>query len=100
MAAGLYEAPFAAVTRVYREEARAPISAITLIGGCSSTIGWPVSALLEHLFGWRGACLAWALINITIALPLNATRPPQFRSLSDDHGTLRAACRARRPKPP
>ncbi len=81
MAAGLYEAAFAALTRLYAGDARAPITGITLIAGFSSTVGWPLTALFEHTVGWRGACLAWAALNLGLALPLNAwalrqTPPP------------------------
>jgi MFS family permease len=60
MAAGLYESAFAALTRLYGHDSRGAITGITLIAGFASTVGWPTTALLEHSFGWRGACLAWA----------------------------------------
>jgi len=72
MAAGLYEAAFGALTRLYGEGARTPITGITLIAGFASTVGWPMSAFLEHLCGWRGACISWALLNLLVGLPLNA----------------------------
>ena len=71
MALGLYDPAFAALTRLYGREARAPITGITLIAGFASTIGWPASAWFEHAFGWRDACLIWAAINLFVALPLN-----------------------------
>jgi MFS family permease len=72
MAAGLYEPAFAAITRLYGYESRAPITGITLIAGFASTVGWPVSAFLEHRFGWREACLVWAALHVVVGLPLNA----------------------------
>ncbi len=72
MAAGLYEAAFAALTRLYGNGSRSAITGITLLAGFASTIGWPASALLEHSFAWRGACLAWAGMHLFIGLPLNA----------------------------
>jgi len=71
MALGLYDPAFAALTRLYGREARAPITGITLIAGFASTIGWPASAWFEHAFGWREACLIWAAIDLFIAMPLN-----------------------------
>ena len=71
MTMGLYDAAFAALTRLYGREARASITGITLLAGFASTIGWPASAWFEHLFGWREACLIWAAVNLLIALPLN-----------------------------
>jgi MFS family permease len=48
MAAGLYEPAFASLTRLYGHDSRSAITGITLIAGFSSTVGWPISALLEH----------------------------------------------------
>ena len=71
MTMGLYDAAFAALTRLYGREARAAITGITLLAGFASTIGWPASAWFEHAFGWREACLIWAAVNLFIAMPLN-----------------------------
>ncbi|HEV2302172.1 MAG TPA: MFS transporter [Stellaceae bacterium] len=71
IAMGLYDPAFAALTRLYGREARRSISGVTLIAGFASTIGWPLTALFLHLFGWRAACLAWAALDIVIAAPLN-----------------------------
>ncbi|MBS0422585.1 MAG: MFS transporter [Proteobacteria bacterium] len=71
MAAGLYEPAFAALARIYGSNSRAPMTGITLIAGFASTIGWPISAFLEHRLGWRGACLSWLVIQVAVALPLN-----------------------------
>jgi predicted MFS family arabinose efflux permease len=72
MSAGLYEVAFAALTRIYAHGSRSAITGITLIAGFASTIGWPASALLEHSFGWRGACLGWAALHLCLGLPINA----------------------------
>ncbi len=71
MAAGLYESAFASLTRLYGHDSRNAITGITLIAGFSSTVGWPMSALLEHSIGWRGACFAWASLHVCLGLPLN-----------------------------
>lgn len=75
MGGGLYEAAFASLVRLYGQEARGPITGITLIAGFASTVGWPLTAALEHAFGWRGACWAWAGLHLLIGLPLNAWLP-------------------------
>ena len=77
MAFGLYNSAFATVTALYGLEARAPITGITLIAGFASTLGWPVSALLNQHFGWRGACLGWAAVNLFICLPMNRLLIPR-----------------------
>ncbi|NOG73540.1 MFS transporter [Roseicella sp. DB1501] len=71
MSMGLYDAAFAALAYLYGREARGPITGITLIAGFASTVGWPLSALFEAEFGWRGACLFWAAVQLCVALPIN-----------------------------
>jgi MFS family permease len=77
MALGLYDAAFAALTALYGREARGPITGITLIAGFASTVGWPLSALLNDYFGWRGACLGWAALNLFVCLPINRLLVPR-----------------------
>ncbi|MGP9765658.1 MFS transporter [Halomonas sp. AOP13-D3-9] len=75
MAMGLYDAAFATLGRLLGRSARASITGVTLLAGFASTIGWPLTALLENEFGWRATCGAWAIMHIVIGLPLNARLP-------------------------
>ena len=75
MGMGLYEAAFATLAGIYGRHARGPITGITLIAGFASTVGWPLSGLMLATWGWREACLGWALIHLFLALPLNAILP-------------------------
>lgn len=75
MGIGLYEAGFASLAGIYGAKARGPITGITLIAGFASTIGWPLSGLMLAEWGWRGACFGWAILQIGVALPLNACLP-------------------------
>jgi MFS family permease len=75
MGMGLYEAAFATLTRIYGSTARSSITGITLVAGFASTVGWPISTLLDAEFGWRIACQVWALVHLLIALPLNLLLP-------------------------
>jgi MFS family permease len=75
MALGLYDAAFATLTALYGARARDPITGITLVAGFASTVGWPVSSLLNGAFGWRDACLVWAALHLVIGLPLNLLLP-------------------------
>ncbi|MFZ5549074.1 MAG: MFS transporter [Pseudomonadota bacterium] len=75
MGSGLYESAFAALVRLYGQDARKSITGITLIAGFASTVGWPLSAWLESHFGWRNACFAWAGLHALVGLPLNALLP-------------------------
>ncbi len=100
MAMSLYDPAFAALTRLYGERARVPITGITLIAGFASTIGWPVTAALSHAIGWRGALLFWAAVNLAIALPLDwsfippiAKTPPRRRPAEEAPQEMREAPR-------
>jgi len=75
MGSGLYEAAFAALVRIEGHNARGAITGITLIAGFASTVGWPLSSLMEVQWGWRGACLGWAALHIVIGIPLNWSIP-------------------------
>ena len=80
MGIGLYEAGFATLAGIYGKEARGPITGITLIAGFASTVGWPLSGLMLATWGWREACIGWALIHLAVALPLNAWLPKGTRT--------------------
>ncbi|MFY0479901.1 MFS transporter [Achromobacter marplatensis] len=75
MGAGLYEAAFSSLVRLYGHHARGAITGITLIAGFASTVGWPLSAWMETQFGWRNACFGWAGLHLLVGLPLNAWLP-------------------------
>ncbi len=77
MGFGLYEAAFATVAGLYGQQARNAITGITLVAGFASTVGWPLSAGLIDVFGWRGAVMAWAVLHLMIGLPLNRLLVPK-----------------------
>jgi MFS family permease len=70
MGAGLYDAAFATLGRIYGEGARSAITSLTLFGGLASTICWPLSAWLVSDLGWRGACWTYAAIHLLVLLPI------------------------------
>ncbi|TGD94578.1 MFS transporter [Methylobacterium nonmethylotrophicum] len=70
MGAGLYDAAFATLGRLYGASARPAISTLTLWGGFASTVCWPLSAFLVAHLGWRGTCFAYAGLLLVLALPL------------------------------
>ena len=82
MAAGLYDATFATLGRQYGQQARSAIASLTLIGGFANTVCWPLSAFLLARFGWRGACLSYAAIDVVLLLPayllVLPRRPPPY----------------------
>jgi len=71
MGAGLYDAAFGALGRIYGDAARRAITGITLIAGFASTVGWPLTAWGLESIGWRNTCFAWAAAHILIGLPIN-----------------------------
>ena len=79
MGAGLYDAAFAALGRIYGDAARRSITGITLIAGFASTVGWPLSALGLETIGWRNTCFAWAAAHILIGLPINLLMLPAVK---------------------
>ncbi|MDF2810737.1 MAG: transporter [Microvirga sp.] len=87
MGTGLYDAAFATLGRLYGKQARSAITSLTLWGGFASTVCWPLTAYrVEHL-GWRGACAAYAAIQVFVSLPLHVfvlpglpTSTPEARS--------------------
>lgn len=95
MAAGLYEAAFATLVRLYGKDARSAITGITLLAGFASTVGWPLSTWLELQWGWRTACLAWAGLHLLVALPLNWLLPaaPRLADATPDphHAALQSS---------
>jgi len=70
MGAGLYDAVFAALGRMYGSAARTPITTLTLFGGFASTICWPLSAFMIDHIGWRMACFVYAGLHLFVSLPL------------------------------
>jgi MFS family permease len=70
MGAGLYDAAFATLGRLYGQRARTAITTLTLFGGFASTVCWPLSALLVSELGWRETCLVYAGIHLLVLLPL------------------------------
>ena len=93
MALGLYEAAFATLGMLYGRDARRPITIVTLCAGFASTWGWPTSAALVPMLGWRGTCLAYVAVNLLLVLPL-------YLLLPRGHGTAPAGKAAAAPVAP
>lgn len=77
MGCGLYDAAFSTLGRIYGASARRAIASVTLFGGFASTVCWPLSAYLVEALGWRGACLAYAGLQIAVALPIHLLALPR-----------------------
>ena len=70
MGAGLYDAAFGTLGRLYGQGARSAITTLTLFGGFASTACWPLSAYLVETLGWRATRFTYAAIQIGVSLPL------------------------------
>jgi MFS family permease len=90
MALGLYDAGFAALTAIYSNNARGPITGITLFAGFASTVSWPVTTVLNDALGWRETLLVWAALNIVLGLPLNGLLPRVSRVGRHVHAAARS----------
>jgi hypothetical protein len=71
MSAGLYDAAFSTLGRLYGPAARQHITTLTLFGGLASTACWPLSAFLVAHIGWRGTCGVYAAIHLCFSLPVH-----------------------------
>jgi predicted MFS family arabinose efflux permease len=93
MGFGLYDAAFAALGRIYGNNARRAITGITLIAGFASTVGWPLTAWGLATIGWRNTCFAWAIAHILIGLPLNLLFLPRVKQATADEAAVSAAAK-------
>jgi MFS family permease len=87
MSAGLYDAAFSTLGRLYGRDARAAITHLTLWGGFASTVCWPITAWLVESVGWRGTCIAYAGLHLAVTLPLSLflmPRTPPAEEISHD----------------
>ncbi|MES0129431.1 MFS transporter [Mesorhizobium sp. M0029] len=91
MGAGLYDAAFATLGRLYGHSARSAITTLSLFGGFASTVCWPLSAFLMGETGWRGTCLIYAAVQLLIALPLYIFMLPRGIPLESHQGQPAAA---------
>jgi len=85
MPMGLYDAAFSTLVSLYRGDARRSIVGVTLLGGFSSTVSWPLTAALEAHYGWRVACAVWALAHLTIGLGIHGWLVPRVERPLEMH---------------
>ncbi len=80
MSAILYEPGFAVLTFRLGPLARRAITFMTLVGGLASTVFIPLTHLLIEAFGWRGALLVLAAVNLGVCALIHAlVIPPVAR---------------------
>lgn len=67
----LYESAFVAFSQLVGNNARTPITQITLIAGFASTIFWPLISYLLTIMHWRDVYLTLGLFHILLAMPIH-----------------------------
>ena len=91
----LYEAAFASLARIGGPQARGPIAQVTLFGGLSSTLFWPIGHALADIAGWRGAVLIYAGFAL-LTIPLHLAIPNARFDGRSPAGARRETMRRRR----
>ncbi|MBO8132635.1 MFS transporter [Dickeya fangzhongdai] len=76
MRLSLYEAAFATLVALYGGEARRAISLVTLFGGISSSLFWPLGMALLNGLGWRWGVAIYGVIVLSGLLWLWALPQP------------------------
>lgn len=66
--------------------AKNAIGGLMLVTGLSSSIFWPTTSFLSGWLGWRGTCLVYAAMMLSINLPLYAFLVPRRTIATDDRG--------------
>jgi MFS family permease len=83
MSMGLYDAAFATVGGLLRQEAGPTVTGITLVAGLASTVFWTLGAALIGPLHLRGLLLAYAglmlLVNLPMVWLLVPPAPPRVR---------------------
>lgn len=91
MAFGLTLAVNTFLTRFAGRAARRQIGIVALLAGFSPTLFWPLTALLEAHFGWRGTLAIYGAVEIGLILPLQvwigATWPDRVVVIGDEAET-------------
>lgn len=101
-----FETCFALLTRWLGSSARRAIVRVTLVGGFATTLAFPLGDALNRAFGWQGALVGLALMQLAVTLPLNVigtrllagarTDGAEAPGTADgDAASLRAALRGR-----
>jgi MFS family permease len=67
----LYDAAFAALVQVAPSRGRMAISYLTLFGAFASSLFWVIGHALNEQVGWRQTLVVFAVINLTVCLPLH-----------------------------
>lgn len=81
--AALSTGAYIQLNEIAGRDAKAAIGALMLVTGLSSSVFWPISALLSDAIGWRGTCLIYAALMAVVCLPLTTFGLPRRPMLRD-----------------
>ena len=88
MRLSLYDALFATLAGLAGERARGTMVRITLLGGLSSTVFWPLGSELQGLIGWRQGLIVYAalcLVSVGLLFVLPAREALMKAQRRDAH---------------
>ena len=88
-----YGLAFAALVQLAPREAQRSITILTLIAGFSSTLFWPLTAMLAEHLSWRTVYMLFAALNIIVCLPIHLwlarrTKPTAVPSGTNENAVL------------
>jgi MFS family permease len=75
MSCTLYQPAFAVLTKIFQSDYRRAIAFVTLFGGFSSTVAWPLTQWFLDHYGWRVTWQIYALANLALCMPVHALLP-------------------------
>lgn len=79
-----YDAAFASLAQITGGSARRAISYLSLFGGLSSTVFWPLGHYLGQEIGWANTLLAYAALHLIICLPIHSAVLGHARANRED----------------
>jgi MFS family permease len=94
MAATLYDAAFAVVTRLFGDDYRRGIALVTLVGGFASTVSLPLIQLGIASLGWRLTLVGLGILQAVVVAPIQflalcrAARPTAGKLEPESTGTM------------
>jgi len=87
-AALLYEPCFAILTRIFAENAKRAITAVTLLAGLAGTVSFPLAHWLAETVGWRHGLLVFAaIVAVSTLIAIFALKESEAHEPTADKAT-------------
>lgn len=81
--AALTTSAYVMLNEIAGQQARSAIGALMLLTGLSSSIFWPITAIISSAIGWRDTCLVYAALMVAVCFPLYFFGLPRGRAMRD-----------------